>query len=217
MPGLLCPLGIRCTDGEAGGTWKSVEDVTFEQAYVLVADHVKIAHQNVAYGAAPAQLNLNVDLLSPTIEETCDSVKKLSALLTSNVSDLKDFAQASLIPEIRGLKMNSATRSTTSAASATPENITPFPFKLIGTPSGQIYMAPDTQSLGPNVLGGGGEKELAVLILDGKENKPPRNTTKGQEGIKNEDDATPNKTKASPSSSSVDLMDWETSPQSVNQ
>ena len=202
MPGLLCPLGIRCTDGEAGGTWKSVEDVTFEQAYVLVADHVKIAHQNVAYGAVHAQLIL--DLLSPTVEETCDSVKKLSALLTSNVSDLKDFAQASLIPEIRGLKMNSATRSTTSAASATPENI---------TPSGQIYMAPATQSLGPSVLSR--EKELAVIIPD--ENKTPGNTTKGQEGIKNEDDATPNKTKASPSSSSVDLMDWETSPQSVNQ
>ena len=50
MPILPCPMG---TDGEDGATWKSV-DIAFEQAQV--ADHVKFAHQNVAAGAAPAQL-----------------------------------------------------------------------------------------------------------------------------------------------------------------
>ena len=55
MPILPCPMGARCTDGEDGATWKSV-DIAFEQAQVLVADHVKFAHQNVAAGAAPAQL-----------------------------------------------------------------------------------------------------------------------------------------------------------------
>ena len=55
MPVLPCPMGARCTDGEDGATWKSV-DIAFEQAQVLVADHVKFAHQNVAAGAAPAQL-----------------------------------------------------------------------------------------------------------------------------------------------------------------
>lgn len=202
MPVLPCPLGARCTDGEDGATWKSV-DITFEQAQVLVADHVKFAHQNVASVASPSQLK--AELLSPTIDETCDSVKKLSSLLTKNVSDLKDFAQASIILEIRGLKISSATSSTPSAASTTSENINPF--KLLVTPSCQIYMAPATQPLS-------GEKELAVPFLDGKENKNHRNTTKVQEGNKNEDDTTLNETKASPSS--VDLMDWETSPQSVH-
>ena len=55
MPILPCPMGARCTDGEDGATWKSV-DIAFEQAQVLVADHVKFAHQNVAAGAALAQL-----------------------------------------------------------------------------------------------------------------------------------------------------------------
>ena len=55
MPVLPCPMGARCTDGEDGATWKSV-DIAFEQAQALVADHVRFAHQNVAAGAAPAQL-----------------------------------------------------------------------------------------------------------------------------------------------------------------
>ena len=53
MPVLPCPLGARCTDGEDGATWKSV-DIAFEQARVLGGDHVKFAHQNFAAGAAPA-------------------------------------------------------------------------------------------------------------------------------------------------------------------
>ena len=55
MPILPCPMGARCTDGEAGAIWKSV-DIAFEQAQALVADHVRFSHQNIAAGAAPAQL-----------------------------------------------------------------------------------------------------------------------------------------------------------------
>ena len=66
MPVLPCPLGARCTDGEDGAIWKSV-DIAFEQAQALVADHVRFAHQNVAAGAAPAQLKAE-KLTRPSIK-----------------------------------------------------------------------------------------------------------------------------------------------------
>ena len=52
MPVLPCPLGARCTDGEDGAIWKSV-DIAFEQAQALVTDHVRFAHQYVADEEAP--------------------------------------------------------------------------------------------------------------------------------------------------------------------
>ena len=54
MPVLPCPLGSRCSEGDEGGTWKSV-DLDYEQARQLVADHVKYAHPSVSE-------NLNVNL-----------------------------------------------------------------------------------------------------------------------------------------------------------
>ena len=60
MTVLPCPLGIRCTDGEGGTTWKTV-DVTFEQARLLISDHVKFAHQSGA-SAAPARQDSGLTL-----------------------------------------------------------------------------------------------------------------------------------------------------------
>ena len=46
MPVLPCPLGARCHDGEEGGTWKTVDTDTFEQAMMLVDKHVECSHQS---------------------------------------------------------------------------------------------------------------------------------------------------------------------------
>ena len=43
MPVLPCPLGSRCSEGDDGTTWKTVE-IEYEKAKELVADHVKYAH-----------------------------------------------------------------------------------------------------------------------------------------------------------------------------
>ena len=58
MPILPCPQGARCTDGEDGATWKSV-DIAFEQAQVLVADHVREAHHQGAVNDGVLNLNEN--------------------------------------------------------------------------------------------------------------------------------------------------------------
>ena len=56
MPVLPCPLGVRCHDGEDGGTWKTV-DIPFEQAMMLVDKHVQCSHQSD--GAPGDRLNVN--------------------------------------------------------------------------------------------------------------------------------------------------------------
>ena len=43
MPVHTCPLGSRCHDGEDGAPFKSAAD-TFEEARMLILDHVKFAH-----------------------------------------------------------------------------------------------------------------------------------------------------------------------------
>ena len=47
MPVLPCPLGSRCTEGDDGATWKTV-DIDFEQANRLVADHIKFTHSSIS-------------------------------------------------------------------------------------------------------------------------------------------------------------------------
>ena len=54
MPILPCPLGARCTDGDNGGIWKTV-DIPFEQAQVLLDKHVMYAHQATAVETSPAK------------------------------------------------------------------------------------------------------------------------------------------------------------------
>ena len=66
MPVLPCPLGVRCTDGENNGIWKTI-DIAFEQATELIDKHVRLAHQAAAAGAAPAQLKAE-KLVRPTIK-----------------------------------------------------------------------------------------------------------------------------------------------------
>ena len=53
MPVLPCPLGSRCSEGDNGETWKTV-DIDYEQAKELVVDHVMFAHPSKAN-------NLNVN------------------------------------------------------------------------------------------------------------------------------------------------------------
>ena len=52
MPALECSHGADCTKGPDGGVWKT-QDLPFDQARELVADHVKIAHN--PDGASGAQ------------------------------------------------------------------------------------------------------------------------------------------------------------------
>ena len=54
MPALECSLGADCTKGPDGGVWKT-QDLPFDQARELVADHVKFAHNPDGASGAPAQ------------------------------------------------------------------------------------------------------------------------------------------------------------------
>ena len=64
MPALPCPLGADCNKGPDGGTWFTV-DIQFQEAKVLLDDHVKVAHhQEAAAGDAPAAQQLRPEKLS---------------------------------------------------------------------------------------------------------------------------------------------------------
>ena len=58
MPALECSLGADCTKGPNGGVWKT-QDLPFDQARQLVADHVKFAHYPDGTFGAPTRVFIN--------------------------------------------------------------------------------------------------------------------------------------------------------------